>query len=166
MRCLRMIQHPGSSIRIAAHPRRYTHLMDPRTIYLVFMVALPAIGVLNAAWFGTELKNFVAATPRLESSRDIEDFKTVVAHQMYAALAQIALLATPPLIYFAGLFTGVLRPADFVFILIPSMVIIMVASVYRRGELRAKNIPAADPELERQRNAIVSTWMRKPWPDW
>jgi len=140
--------------------------MDPRTIYVFFMVALPAIGVLNAFWFGTELKKFVASTPILASSRDIEEFKTTVAHQMYAALAQIALLATPPILYFAGLFTGVLRPSDFVFILVPSVLIIAVAAIYRGEEARAKTLPATDPELERQRDAIVRTWMRKPWPDW
>jgi len=130
------------------------------------MVALPAIGVLNAFWFGTELKKFVASTPTLASSRDIEEFKKTVAHQMYAALAQIALLATPPIVYFAGLFTGVLRPSDFVFILVPSMVIIAVAAIFRGEETRAKTLPATDPELERQRDAIVRTWLRKPWPDW
>ncbi len=140
--------------------------MDPRTIYLLLMVALPAIGVLNAFWFGNELKSFIASTPKLASSRDMEEFKTVVAHQMYAALAQIVLLATPPILYFAGLFQGVLRPSDIVFILVPSMVILAVAAIYRGGEARAKTMPATDPELERQRDAIVQTWMRKPWPDW
>jgi len=130
------------------------------------MVLLPTIGVLNAFWFGTELRNFVASTPQLASSRDMENFKTVVAHQMVAALVQIALLATPPLIYFAGLFTGVLRPSDIVFILGPSAAILAVAGIYRTGEAAAKSLPAADPELERQRDAIVQTWMRKPWPDW
>lgn len=140
--------------------------MEPRPFYLFIMVALPAIGVLNAVWFGRELKSFVIATPQFESSHDIEQFKTVVGHQMYAALAQIALLATPPILYFAGLFLGVLRPSDFVFILFPSMVILVVAAIYRSWEARAKALPATDPELERQRDIIVRTWMRRPWPDW
>jgi len=140
--------------------------MEPRSLYLMAMLGLPALAVVNAFWFGTELKNFVDSTPRLESSHDIERFKTVVAHQMYAALIQIVLLATPPIVYFIGIFRGVLSPSDIVFIIGPSAVILIVAAIYRPHEKRAKTIPTADPELERQRDAIIHTWLRKPLPDW
>jgi len=140
--------------------------MEPRSLYLMAMLGLPALAVLNAFWFGTELKNFVASTPRLESSHDIERFKTVVGHQMYAALAQFVFLAAPPIIYFLGVFRAVLSPSDILYILGPSAVILIVAAMYRGHETRAKTIAAADPELERQRDAIVHTWLRKPLPDW
>ncbi len=140
--------------------------MEPRSLYLMAMLGLPALAVVNAFRFGTELKNFVSSTPRFESSHDIECFKTVVAHQMYAALAQIVLLAAPPIVFFLGLFRGVLSPSDIVFIIGPSAVILIVAAMYRGHEKRAKTIPTADPELERQRDAIVHTWLRKPLPDW
>ncbi len=130
------------------------------------MLGLPAVAVLNALWFGSELKNFVTSTPRLESSHDLERFKVVVAHQMYAALAQIVFLAAPPLIYFVGLFRGVLRPSDILYVIVPSAIIIVVAAMYRGGEKRAKTIPTTDPELLKQRDAIVHTWLRKPLPDW
>ncbi len=140
--------------------------MEPRSFYLMAMLGLPALAVINAIWFGFELKNFVSSTPRLESSRDIERFKTVVAHQMYAALVQIVLLATPPMTFGAGLFHGVLVPPDILYVIGPSALILVVAAMYRGEEKRAKSIPAADPELERQRDAIVHTWLRKPLPDW
>ncbi len=130
------------------------------------MLGLPALAVVNAFWFGTELKNFLSSTPRLESSHDLERFKTVVAHQMYAALIQIVLLATPPIVFFFGIFRGVLNPSDLLYIIGPSAVILIVAAMYRGHEKRAKSIPTADPELEQQRDAIIHTWMRRPWPDW
>ena len=130
------------------------------------MLALPALAVVNAFWFGTELKNFVSSTPRLESSHDIERFKTVVAHQMYAALVQFVLLAAPPIVFFVGVFRSVLSPSDILYIIGPSAVILIVAAIYRSEEKRAKSIPTADPELERQRDAIIHTWLRKPLPDW
>lgn len=133
---------------------------------LLVMLGLPAAAVVNAVWFGTELKNFVTTTPRLESSHDLERFKAVVGRQMYAALAQIVLLATPPIAYALGLVFGVLRPSDVVYVIFPSAVIIIVAAVYRGWEKRAKTIPTADPEIQRQRDAIIHTWLRKPWPDW
>ena len=140
--------------------------MEPQSLYLMAMLGLPALAVVNAFWFGTELKDFVSSTPRLESSHDIEKFKIIVAHQMYAALVQIVFLATPPIVYFIGIFRGVLSPSDIVFIIVPSAVILIVAAMYRGHEKRAKSIPTADPELERQRDAIVRTWLRKPLPDW
>ncbi len=130
------------------------------------MLGLPALAVVNAFWFGTELKNFLSSTPRLESSHDLERFKTVVAHQMYAALIQIVLLATPPIVFFFGIFRGVLNPSDLFYIIGPSAVILIVAAMYRGHEKRAKSIPTADPELEKQRDAIIHTWLRKPLPDW
>jgi hypothetical protein len=130
------------------------------------MLGLPALAVVNAFWFGTELKNFLSSTPRLESSHDLERFKTVVAHQMHAALIQIVLLATPPIVFFVGIFRGVLSPSDLLYIIGPSAVILIVAAMYRGHEKRAKSIPTADPELEKQRDAIIHTWMRRPWPDW
>ncbi len=130
------------------------------------MLGLPALAVVNAFWFGTELKNFLSSTPRLESSHDLERFKTVVAHQMYAALIQIVLLATPPIVFFFGIFRGVLNPSDLLYIIGPSAVILIVAAMYRGHEKRAKSIPTADPGLEQQRDAIIHTWMRRPWPDW
>lgn len=130
------------------------------------MLGLPAVAVLNALYFGAELKSFVLTTPRLESSNDLERFKTVVAHQMYAALAQIVLLATPTILYFAGIVLGVLSPSDVLFVIGPSAVILIVAAGYRSWEKQAKSIPTTDPELERQRDAMVHTWLRKPWPDW
>jgi hypothetical protein len=140
--------------------------MDPRSLYLVGILGLPALAVLNALWFGTELKNFLSSTPSLESSRDLERFKAVVAHQMVAALVQIVLLATPPVLFFVGVFRGVVRPSDILYIIGPSAVILVVASVYRGHERRARAIPTTDPELEKQRDAIVRTWLRKPLPDW
>jgi hypothetical protein len=146
--------------------RGYTPVMDPRSPYLLVMLGLPALAVLNALWFGLELKNFLSATPRLNSSRDLEGFKVVVAHQMYAALVQIVLLATPPIVFFIGVFRKVLSPSDILYIIGPSAVILIVAAMYRGQEKHAKIIPTTDPELERQRDAVVQTWLRKPLPDW
>jgi hypothetical protein len=85
---------------------------------------------------------------------------------MYAALVQLVLLGLPPLMYIAGVFTDVLNPGDVVFILVPSAVIFIVAQVFKPLETRVKNIPTANDELRRQRDAIVHTWVKKPLPDW
>jgi len=140
--------------------------MDPRNLYILAMLACFGMAVVNALYFGNELKRFTASTPTLASTHDLERFKTVVGHQMYAALAQIGLLATPTLIYFAGVFNGTLPPSDLLYVLVPSAVILLLAAQYNSWEKKAKNLKAADPELTAQRDAIVHTWMKKPLPNW
>jgi hypothetical protein len=137
-----------------------------RTALLTLMVALPTVGVLNAAWCGSALSAFAKAVPRIASTSDLERFKRVVAHQMYAALAQLVLLGLPPVLYVAGVFTDALNPGDVVFILVPSAVIFIVAQLFRGLEARVKSTPTADDELRSQRDAVVRTWVRKPLPNW
>ena len=42
----------------------------------------------------------------------------------------------------------------------------LVAMLVRDTELKVRSIPATDPELERQRDQVVHTWLKKPLPDW
>ncbi len=93
-------------------------------------------------------------------------FKKVVAHQMYAALFQIVLLSTPPILFVVGLMLEVLYGSDILFVIVPSAIIIIVAAISRTWETRAKILPTATPEMSQERDAIVRTWLRKPWPDW
>ena len=137
-----------------------------RSTYTFLLLAFPALALLNAWWFGSELKRFVEATPAIASTNDMERMKAVVARQMYAALAQILLLGAGPVAFFVGLARGVLGPKDVLFIIIPSAAVIVAASFYKRVETAARNIQATDDELKRQRDAVVSTWLKKPFPDW
>jgi hypothetical protein len=137
-----------------------------RSTYLLLMIGLPALAILNAIWWGSELQQFTKKVTSFDSTAHIEQFKTVVAHQMYAALAQIGLLATPPIVFFVGLARGVLAPRDVLYIILPSAVVIVVGAIYKRVETQARSIPATDDELRRQRDAIIETWIKKPLPNW
>ncbi len=137
-----------------------------RSTYTFLLLAFPALALLNAWWFGSELKRFVKATPVIASTADMENMKAVVARQMYAALAQILLLGAGPVVFMLGLARGVLGPRDVLFIIVPSAAVIVAGSLYKRVEIAARNIEAIDDELRRQRDAIVATWLKKPFPDW
>jgi len=145
---------------------RYTSRMDTRTLFIVGILGFAFAGVVNSLWFGLELRRFVDRTPVLASRLDMMRFKKVVSHQMYAALVQLVVLSAPIVIFAAGIMFKVLGGTDFLFIIIPSVVILVLAGITRRWETRAKTIPVADPEIEAERNTIVHTWLRKPWPDW
>ena len=137
-----------------------------REVFIVLLLGLPAVALLVAGWFGAELRRFSRTTDEIRSTTDIERMKRVVAHQMYAALAQIVLLAVPPILYFLGLLRGLLVPSDVVLIILPAAVVILAAQVFRRVEAEVRALPAADPELAAQRDAIVATWVKRPLPDW
>lgn len=132
------------------------------TAILVFAFA----GVANSIWFGLELKRFLDRNPVLGNHLQMIRFKKAVAHQMYAALLQIVLLSVPPVIFVVGLMLEILYGSDFLFIVLPSAVILIVAAISRRWETRAKNMRTGTPEMAEERDGIVRTWLRKPWPDW
>jgi hypothetical protein len=137
-----------------------------RIAYLSAILALPVIAVINALYFGHELKRFADRVPVLETPLEITKLRRLIGRQMYAALFQLLLLAVPPIIFFHGLINKLLTPVDLLFVIIPSAVIIVVAQLNRRHEARVRSLPAATEELAEQRDAIVRTWVRKPLPDW
>jgi hypothetical protein len=137
-----------------------------RSTYTFLMLLFPAVALINTWWFGRELKAFVDATPAIASTADILRMKAVVGRQMIAALVQIPLLAAGPALLALGLFRHVLRPGDVVFVIVPSAAVLALSLATRRTEAAARELPAADDELRRQRDAIVRTWLKKPLPDW
>jgi hypothetical protein len=141
-------------------------LGDPRTVLLLAIVLLPAGGVVNAVIHGRLLAEFVRATPAIRTYQDIVDFERVVARQMYAALMQILLLAIPGVLFAFGLFRKILGPGDFLYILAPSGVILVLGIAFKGLEKRAQAIPCEDPVLEERRQHIITTWIKKPFPDW
>jgi hypothetical protein len=137
-----------------------------RSTFTLLMLLFPALAIVNSWWFGRELKAFVDATPAIASTADLERMKAVVKRQMIAALAQILLLAAGPAIYAFGLYRHLLRPADVVFVIVPSALVLAAGVALKRVEAAARSLPAADDELRRQRDAIAATWLKKPLPDW
>jgi hypothetical protein len=139
---------------------------DPRTVLIGVIVLLPAAGVVNALVHGRLLSQFVRDTPAFRTYQDIVEFERVVARQMYAALMQILLLSVPGLLFVFGLFRKILGPGDLVYILVPSGIILVLGIAFKGIEKRAQAIPAEDPILEERRQHIITTWIKKPFPDW
>ena len=137
-----------------------------RSTFTLLMLLFPALAIGNAWWFGRELKAFLDTTPALASTADIERLKAVVKRQMFAALVQIPLLAAGPAVYALGLFRHLLRPGDVVFVIVPSAAVLALSLATRRVETAARNRHTPADELRRQRDAIVDTWLHKPFPDW
>jgi len=137
-----------------------------RTVLLTAMLACPAMALVNSVVQGRNLKEFLDRTPEFASNLDIENFKRVAGRQMRAALAQAALLIVPPVCFFWGLMIGSLSPGDFVWILLPSVIVILVARSFRKLELKAWSLPTDIEDLAVARDRIVQVWKTKALPDW
>jgi hypothetical protein len=140
--------------------------METRIILLAAILTCFAAALLNALWFGLELRRFSKRTRILASTADLEEFKRVVGNQMRAALAQIGLLALPAVLFAAGLVLEEFDAGDILFIIVPSALVVVLAMVFRTWEVEVRSIRVVGPELAAERDAIVTTWRRKPLPDW
>ena len=137
-----------------------------RQTLIWIMLGFPAAAALSSFWFGSELQRFADEVKTFSSTADLERFKAVVARQMYAALAQVLLLGLPFVAYLVGLSNGALGVGDVSYVISPSMVILVLGLRYRKVEGAVRKTPAATPQLEDARDAIVRTWLKKPLPDW
>jgi hypothetical protein len=140
--------------------------METRIILLAAILTCFAAALLNGLWFGLELQRFSKRTRILASTADLEEFKRVVGNQMRAALAQIGLLALPAVLFAAGLVLEEFDAGDILFIIVPSALVVVLAMVFRTWEVEVRSIRVVGPELAAERDAIVTTWRRKPLPDW
>jgi hypothetical protein len=139
---------------------------DSRSIYIALMLALPALAAVNALVHGSQLRAFLRRTPAFTTYQHIVDFEKVVARQMYAALLQIGLLASPAIIFVIGFVRKALASSDILFVILPALVIAALGMAFKNLEYKVRSIPADDPILEERRDHIVKVWNSKPFPDW
>ncbi len=112
------------------------------------------------------LRRFADEVGVISSERELELFKAQVKWQMYVALVQIPLLSLPMMLFVGGFMLKVLTRSDLPYLVVPAVAVIGLSLVFKRTETRVKHLPAATPELARERDAIVSIWMKKALPDW
>lgn len=130
------------------------------------MLFFPMLAIVNAIYFMGRLRRLVSDVRTLTSEYDMRRYRHEVRLQMYAALAQIGFLSTPILLLFYGAFSRRLRPLDVLYVIIPSVIVIIVGRIMKKTEQAAKNMPASTPELELERNRVVRIWDTRPLPDW
>jgi hypothetical protein len=138
----------------------------PRGLYIGLMLVLPAMAAINALVHGSQLRAFLQRTPAFTTYQDIVEFEKVVARQMYAALLQIGLLASPAIVLVIGLVRKVLAAHDILFVILPALAIAALGMAFKHLENKVRAIPAKDPILEERRQHIVRVWNGKPFPDW
>ena len=138
--------------------------MREQLLYVI--LGLLGLGVVNLLWGGLELRRFQREVRAISSTHEMERFKRLAAHQMYAALAQIGLLGLPILVFLFGLVRGDLRPTDVGYLIFPSLVVLVLAFLFKKLEGEVQRTDTADELLGGQRDAVVRTWLKRALPDW
>lgn len=131
---------------------------------LIVSAALPALGLLISAWNGRQMKQFLAEVSMLEDHHDLERFKDEAGRNMYFALVIMGLIGIAAVPVIAGfIFYGQIFLT----------VTLGVGATYSLSgycltklEKKIQKIPTANEALERERDRIVTIWLKKALPDW
>ena len=129
-------------------------------------LGLMLLSLLVAVAFGIDLKRFLARTPALATPEHLEEYRRVVARQMYGALLILALALAAGAVMIGGIVLHRASPAELTYLLVLGGVFVAVGAWNKSVEARAKSIAAADGEYVRQRDEIVRVWMKRPLPNW
>ncbi len=136
-----------------------------RFVFLALMLIPPICGILLLLQAREQLRDFLRETPLLVSDRDIEKLKALARRQMYLSLFQACVLGLPVAAFGGGILLHVLFPSDFVWILLPSILVILAALRMRPEEQRLWCLPAENSRLEEERDRIISCWRFRALPD-
>lgn len=134
-------------------------------LFLAGLILPFAITFILAAVVGAEASAFVREVQRLENITQLDRFKRLAAHSMYAALVHIVLFLVPWGFFLYGVVNEWLRQGDVWIIPVLSLVAYLFAQQYRKVEEAARSLPV-DPELKAERDRVVEVWMKKVWPGW
>jgi hypothetical protein len=136
------------------------------SLFVALTIAMPLVGLPPMLWSWRQLSRFLDQHPRLCAEADLKAFRAVARQQMYLALVQIGVLASPWVVFGTGLALGALERFEAVYS-IGAFAIVLLGGLGLRGvEKRVQSVPATGPELTLARDAVVRTWRVKPLPDW
>jgi len=136
-----------------------------RSFFLFLLLAPPLCGMALLLHGGSRLQEFLQSTPRIASRKDLDRFKELARSQMRSALLQAVLLPIPIIAYTTGILRRILPPSDFIWILLCSIPLILTALRIRRDEQQVWTLPAADQELEKEKEHVVHSWRFRMLPD-
>jgi NhaP-type Na+/H+ and K+/H+ antiporter len=120
-------------------------------------------GVLACVWSASQVKRFLKRHDEISDVRVLEEFKSLVKLQMYAALVQFFVLSL-------GLILGILlmftfRPLGVLAMLIVNSLIFSLSQRFVKLEKKARSLPVANENLAQEYRKVSHTWVKKPFPD-
>jgi hypothetical protein len=137
------------------------------------IVIYAAVGTLVAAFValtlfaGVDMKRFLARIPVLRDQDDLEAYQDVVARNMFAAIAMLALAFAFGVILMVAVLVGELSMWEVGSVLLAGVPVTLGSAFWTKSiEKRVAAIPTADNVLAVARDRIVHVWHSKMLPDW
>ncbi len=137
-----------------------------RNELIAAVLGLQVIIFIVLVIFWNQMKNFLSLMPAIKNQKDMNRFKSIVKRQMYAALIFPAFSVIMILIFLYGVKSGALAAGDLVYIIIPSVLLLLFSKFIKQTEMKLRNIKTDDPNLKKERDRVVSVWIGKAFPDW
>lgn len=120
-------------------------------------------GGLACVWSGSEVKRFLKRHHEISDVRVLEEFKSLVKRNMYAALVQFVVLSLGLILGIILMFTfkhlGVLA------VLTVNSLIFSLSQIFGKLEKKARSLPVANENLAQKYRQVSETWVKKPFPD-
>ncbi|MDQ3331277.1 MAG: hypothetical protein M3552_11585, partial [Planctomycetota bacterium] len=123
------------------------------------------LSLLAAVVLGVDLMRFNARVPALTTADHVDEYRRVVARQMYGALFVLAMFIAAAAVMIVGTALELTSLFEWAYLVVLSGVIGVVGAWNKSVERKAKAI-TAEGEYARQRDEIVHVWMKRPLPNW
>ncbi|MFH1459612.1 MAG: hypothetical protein ABIG64_04490 [Candidatus Omnitrophota bacterium] len=146
--------------------------IDYRLKKLIFIILFFSLVGLGLAVYNITVKKsqeFLAKYSQLDSKNSFDEFKKIIAWQMYVFFPVLIFLTTPLILLIYVFVQGILTfNNDFIVLIIFISVYVYVfkkSKRYKQLEDKLKNIQV-QPDLLKQKDRLINTWLHKPFPDW
>ncbi len=132
---------------------------------VIVMILLQAVAAGNQLFLGMRLATFANDRSAIKKREDLDSLKQVLRVQMVATLCQMALLVTPILLFFIGLFLDVLTRSHVHYLIWPSLFNLGLGIFFKRVETRVQQMPVEE-SLQKEFVHVIDVWQHKPFADW
>ena len=122
-----------------------------------------AFQVGMTVWSLGQIRQFLAATPRISDEAALRRYKDFVRVQMHLAIFVMLLLA--PNLLLCMLIAGRHGGLGLGIVLAASAVLIALGQYHKRWELRARALDAATEELKQEQQRVTNSWRKRLFPD-
>ena len=130
-----------------------------QAVFFVIYVASAVIFVISLV----QVNGFLSETKRIDSTADLERFKELARGQMHLALVTLVVLLT-------GLAVGLFLIREhglkaLAAVIVANGFVFAMGMFHKKVETRARGLPVASEELQREYQRVSESWSKKALPD-
>ena len=122
--------------------------------------------IIVGLYGGGSIKKFLAKVSAIKDEQDMMLFKKMAAEQMYLTLFLMPVCVMSLLVYLFFLFTGFFTGSEKLFFLVQYVAIFYFSKKMKQDETKSRTLEVSSDTLRQERDHIVATWEKKPFPDW